>query len=378
MTALLVLLLLVGFILIDVLVRSMARRRDEARLRRERQAALETRVRLEFDDEARSLERVELPRPRARILAVDDEPVVLDSLRKILVLEGYSVDTVQSGPEALGLVRRRDYDFVFTDIKMPGMDGVEVVKGVRQLRPDVDVVVITGYGTIETAVETMQHGAVDYVQKPFTAEELAGLVRKLVIRREARLEAEHQPAVRVVVPAVAESAGREDYCVAGGFFLSAGHVWARLEPGGQVRVGVDDFARKALGPVERLELPEPGCAVDRGAELFGVVRGGQVARFHAPLSGNVVETNGALAADASPLRESPYERGWVCVIEPADLAAELALLRIGRPAVDWYREEITRLGRLRRAREGGGELEPRVFESEFLAAPSFDESPRAA
>ena len=132
---------------------------------------------------------MEVSEPRARILAVDDEPVVLDSFRKILVLAGFAVDTVESGPEALGLVQRRDYDFVFTDLKMPGMDGVEVVKAVRHLRPDVDVAVITGYGTIETAVETMQHGAVDYVQKPFTEDELLEFARKLLLRRQARLEA---------------------------------------------------------------------------------------------------------------------------------------------------------------------------------------------
>jgi CheY-like chemotaxis protein len=377
MTALLVLALLVGFIAVDLAVRTLARRREQAQLRRERQAALETRVRLEFDDAARSLERVELPAARARILAIDDEPVVLDSLRKILVLEGYSVDTVASGPEALGLVRRRDYDFVFTDLKMPGMDGVEVVKAVRQLRPDIDIVVITGYATIETAVETMQHGAVDYVQKPFTADELAGLVRKFVLRREARLEAERQAAVRVVAPAVAESAGREDYCIAGGFFLSAGHVWARLEPGGQVRIGVDDFARKALGPIERVELPAPEVDVTRGAQLFGVGAGGRIARFRAPLGGKVVATNGALAPDAAPLRESPYERGWVCLIEPSDLAAELPLLRIGRPAVEWYREEVERLSALRRSRRDK-ELPADLLEREFLAVPSFDAAPRFA
>jgi CheY-like chemotaxis protein len=62
---------------------------------------------------------------------VDDEPVVLDSFRKILVLEGYSIDTVETAQEALGLVRKRDYDFVFTDLKMPGMDGLDLTKAVH-------------------------------------------------------------------------------------------------------------------------------------------------------------------------------------------------------------------------------------------------------
>jgi DNA-binding NtrC family response regulator len=69
---------------------------------------------------------------------------------------------------------------------MPIMDGVEVVKAAKHLRPDIDVAVITGYGTIETAVATMQYGATDYVQKPFTEDELGEFVKKLCVKREAR------------------------------------------------------------------------------------------------------------------------------------------------------------------------------------------------
>src|SRR5512140_1287857 len=205
MTALLMILLVVLFVVVDVVVRSVSKKMEAARARRERAAVLETSLQLSFADEAKSLKRAEVPNARARILAVDDEPVILDSFRKILVLAGFSVDTVENGPEALTLLRARDYDFLFTDLKMPVMDGVEVVKAAKHLRPDLDVVVITGYGTIETAVETMQFGAVDYAQKPFTEEELVALAERLLIKREARLEAQSRPTVRVVAPARAET-----------------------------------------------------------------------------------------------------------------------------------------------------------------------------
>ena len=227
MTALLVVLMFVAFVVIDILVRKTSERMAEKRARREREAVLQTSLNLDFTHEAKSLKRVEVAKPKARILAVDDEPVILDSFRKILVLAGFSVDTVESGPEALGLVQRNDYDFVFTDLKMPGMDGVEVVKAVKHLRPDMDVVVITGYATIETAVETMKFGASDYVQKPFTEEELVEFARKLLIKREARLEAQRRPTVRVVAPSTAETAAADEFCVPGGAFVSEGHSWAR-------------------------------------------------------------------------------------------------------------------------------------------------------
>ena len=279
MTALIVVFMFFGLVLVDVLVRLAQRRLDDARARRERAAALETSLRLDFTHEAKSLKRASVADPRARILAVDDEPVVLDSFRKILVLAGFDVDTVESGPEALGLVQRHDYDLVFTDLKMPGMDGVEVVKAVQHLRPDVDVAVVTGYGTIESAVATMQHGAVDYFQKPFTEEELLAFAGRLLIRRQARLEALRAPSVRIVAPSVAETAGAREYCVPGGAFLSDGHAWARIEPGGQLRAGLDDFARKALGPVDGVELPRPGQSVERGEPLFAVKLGAHRAHF---------------------------------------------------------------------------------------------------
>ena len=343
MTALLVVLMFVAFVAIDFVVREVARRLKEKNERRQREEVLNVAIRLDFTAEAKSLKRVEVANPKARILAVDDEPVVLDSFRRILVLEGFNVDTVETGPEALGLVQRHDYDFVFTDLKMPGMDGVEVVKAVKHLRPDLDVVVITGYGTIETAVETMQHGASEYVQKPFTAEELAEFVRRLLIKRQARVEAQQQPTVRIVAPIAAETAPAHEYCVPGGAFLAQGHAWARIEPGGQVRVGLDDFARKALGAVSSVKRTEHGHEVKQGEPLFTVTRGADSFAFAAPISGKVVATNDNLEGDPSIVIQSPYDRGWVLRLQPTDLAAELPALRIGKPVVAWYQEEIAQL-----------------------------------
>jgi CheY-like chemotaxis protein/glycine cleavage system H lipoate-binding protein len=362
MTALLVILLCVLFIAIDLVVRRVSARMRAARERRERALVLERPVRLDLA-EARSLTRAEVETPRARILAVDDEPVILDSLRKILVLAGYSVDTVERGAEALTLVRSRDYDLVLTDLKMPEMDGVELVKAVKHLRPDLDVAVVTGYGTIETAVETMQHGAVDYVQKPFTEDELLQFTNRLVVRREARLEAQRRPVVRVVAPAVAETVASRDYCVPGGAFVSPGHVWARIDPDGQVVLGIDDFARKALGKIQRIELPPLGAKIARGETLLRLRRDGAIVRVVAPVGGEVTEVNAALLRDPALVTASPYERGWSCLVRPTDLASDLSKMRIGHPVAGWYQEEIARLRALGAggATVGWAELEAKFF-----------------
>ena len=343
MTVLFVIFMLLAFVGIDYLVRNANLRHQTKKDRLEREAILKVQVRLEFNDEAKSLKRVEVPNPKARILAVDDEAVVLDSFRRILVLEGFNIDTVQTGPEALSLVRRNDYDFVFTDLKMPDMDGVEVVKAVKHLRPDVDMVVITGYGTIETAVETMQSGACEYVQKPFSADELAAFINKLLVKRRARLEALRQPTVRIVSPSQADSTPSNEYCIPGGSFIAAGHTWVRIEPDGHVRIGLDDFANKAMGAISTLDMPKPGTQVRCGDPLFSCKRGSEEISFTAPLSGKVQDLNGVLVSEPARINASPYKDGWVCRIEPSDLTAELGALKIGRPVAEWYGEEIARL-----------------------------------
>jgi CheY-like chemotaxis protein len=372
MTALLMIVLCLLFIGADVLVRSTSRRMSDRRQRAEREAVLKTAVQLSFATETKSLKRADVPNPRARILAVDDESIILDSFRKILVLAGFSVDTVESGPEALALLRDRDYDFLFTDLKMPGMNGVEVVKASHHLRPDMDIVVITGYGTIETAVETMQHGAMDYVQKPFTEEELTAIANRLIIKRQARLDAQRRPTVKVVAPAVAEVVAGQEYCVPGGAFVSGGHTWARIDPAGQVWTGLDDFARKLLKSVERIDLPATGTTVRRGDVLFTVRRGDESAAMRAPISGEVTRVNEALRGTPKLAFDSPYDRGWVCLIRPSELGAELIGMRIGRPVVEWYQDEIVRsrdeLTAAGRADWKWSEAEQRFF-APALAAP---------
>jgi CheY-like chemotaxis protein len=366
MTALIVILMFVAFVAVDFAVRESTRRLREKKERQAREAVLNTSIRLDFTHEAKSLKRVEVPNPKARVLAVDDEAVILDSFRRILVLEGFSVDTVETGPEALGLIQRHDYDFVFTDLKMPIMDGVEVVKAVKHLRPDIDVVVITGYGSIDTAVETLQQGASEYVQKPFTVDELTEFARKLLIKRQARQEAQRKPVVRVVSPFMAEATPANEYCVPGGAFISANHVWARIEPNGQVRVGIDDFIRKALGPIGTVKPLEAGLAVKQGETLATLAHGKSSLHLHAPLSGKVVKDNPDLRDEPGLVNDSPYDRGWICLIQPSDLAGELSALRIGKPLVAWYQEEVERLRKSGPADPQSESTDWAAFERQFL------------
>jgi CheY-like chemotaxis protein len=337
---------IIVFILVDILLRVLVTRHRAAQTRKEREQALDIGLKLDVSEEARTLTRVELESPKARILAVDDEKIILDSLRKMLVLGGYSIDTVESGSEALGLIRKRDYDFVFTDLKMPGMDGVEVTKAVKHLRPDIDVVVVTGYGTIETAVETVQYGAMDYVEKPFTEDELLAFVKTALIKRQARLEKQVRHKVRLVKPGIGESKSRFELNVPAGAFISPQHAWARIELNGAVRIGLDDLIRKIFRQVDSVALPEPGRKVAKGDTLFSISYGDYNLDIPSPLSGTVISVNEEQAEHPEWLAIKPFELSWMCRLEPSKLASELPGMKIGHDAVDWYQQELDRYSEL--------------------------------
>ncbi len=357
MVAVIVILTVVVFIAVDITTRLVLRRLDAAKLRRERQEALDIGLRLEVSNEARSLKRVEVKSPRARILAVDDEPIVLDTFRKILVLDGYSVDTVETGQEALHLVQKNDYDFVFTDLKMPEYDGLEVTKAVKHLRPDVDVIMITGYGTIESAVDAMKYGAMDYVEKPFTEDELVDFVNKSLIRRQDRLEKLAPPRVHLVTATSPELASGRVFNVPAGVFISPSHVWVKIEVTGEVSLGVDDFARKTVGDVDHIVGPRLGSLVKAGEPLFTIEQAGRSLRFPSPVSGTVSKHNTDLMERPELLSVNPYEAGWVCRVDPTHLRDDLRALRIGVDAVTWYETEISRLGELLKGLAAKGVLE---------------------
>jgi CheY-like chemotaxis protein/glycine cleavage system H lipoate-binding protein len=337
------------FVIADILIRIISKRVQERKLRAEREAVLSESVRLDFSREAKTLKRASVENPKARILCVDDEEVILDSFRKILVLDGYSVDTVQVGQEALGLVQSHHYDFLFTDLKMPSMDGVEVTKAVKHLRPDIDVIIITGYATVETAVETMKYGAMDYVQKPFTEDELLAFVKKSLIKRQDRIQKQLKPRVHITHMSAVENIGTGEFAIPGGVFISPGHCWVAVSEEGPARVGFDDFARKLIGKPDTIDLPNLGMTVQRGQPLFSIRQGTRRIAFHAPVSGKIVDVNSPLAADPTALESSSYGENWICIIDPDKLDSELPELKIGNTAVAFYQEEIERFQKATRS-----------------------------
>ena len=123
-----------------------------------------------------------------RLLVVDDEAISRDNLALALRRQGHEAVTAGSGSEALGLLQGGDFDMVLTDLMMEGMDGLELLRSIKAKYPDVEVVVITGYPTVDTAVDAMRAGAYDYLAKPYRIDEARLLVHKALEKRRLRLE----------------------------------------------------------------------------------------------------------------------------------------------------------------------------------------------
>lgn len=124
------------------------------------------------------------------ILIVDDEQVVRESLEEWFTNEGYAVKSAASGRDALAAVTSRRFDLALLDIKMPGMDGMELQVRLKEADPDLPVIIMTGYASVETAVQALKRGAYDYVTKPVDPDELSHLVANAVSHRRAQVEAE--------------------------------------------------------------------------------------------------------------------------------------------------------------------------------------------
>ncbi|MHB8881474.1 MAG: sigma-54-dependent transcriptional regulator [Thermodesulfovibrionales bacterium] len=120
---------------------------------------------------------------KGRILVIDDEDIVRTSCSRTLSPEGYEVKLVKNGFDGFALLEEEPFDLVLTDLKMPEIDGIEILRTIKEKWPAVEVIIITGYQTVDTAVKSIKLGAFDYLEKPFTPDGLLSSVAKAFTHR---------------------------------------------------------------------------------------------------------------------------------------------------------------------------------------------------
>jgi two-component system response regulator AtoC len=214
------------------------------------------------------------------ILVVDDDPSILDMTEDLLTEAGFDVTKSASGKEALALADERDWDVVLSDLQMPGIDGLDLLAGMRERRPDTPVILMTAFGTIQSAVTAMRSGALDFVTKPFQAEELLVSIERAFERRA--LEEENRRLRRAVarVSSFGELVGKspamnEIYAMIKKIATNRSNILITGESGTGKEVVARSIhftgarAAKPFVPINCTAMPEGLLE----SELFGHVRG---------------------------------------------------------------------------------------------------------
>jgi DNA-binding NtrC family response regulator len=128
--------------------------------------------------------------PDTRILFVDDDRDILAMVEQYLTIKGYDVTTVDNGIEAVGIVKEKQIDIVFTDYKMPEFNGLELLVAIKKYRPQTEVIIVTGYGSMESAIQAMKFGSYDYLQKPFKLDHLRLIIDRIVEEKKIKDKAQ--------------------------------------------------------------------------------------------------------------------------------------------------------------------------------------------
>lgn len=248
------------------------------------------------------------------ILVIDDEPVITRAVQKVCAAEGMSVDMEDGGAAGLSRLKDNSYSLIICDLMMPGVGGEQFLAEAARLGVLTPVIIATGYATLENAVASLAHGAMDFIPKPFTSEELMAAVRRVLRCDKLRSEA----------------AGAAAYGSCPAQYHRLGHLsWVMTESEGSVLVGAGGLFIKSIEPLRSLELLRPGDETLQGSTCAAAVsEAGDRHPVLCPVSGRIAEVNSGAAADPALVEKEPYSGGWLYRVLPSNLREELGRLTV--------------------------------------------------
>ncbi|NTU42580.1 MAG: response regulator [Nitrospirales bacterium] len=240
---------------------------------------------------------------KQRILVVDDDPVICLSCKRILGSEGFSVFTAEDGESAIRNVEKDEFDLIITDIRLPDVYGLQVVKETKTIQPKADVVVITGYPSLEDAKESIRLGAFEYLEKPFTPDFVTNVARKVFDKRGWILRKAYIDQFKdYIVPATA----MDNLTV----YYKDG-TWARPLKEGIWEIGVDVRNFLSSGQLLYVDLMRDLKAITSGEPFARLLSGeGQIYEMQAPLTGVVQEVNNHANDTICSLLSEHMAEGW--------------------------------------------------------------------
>ncbi len=240
---------------------------------------------------------------KGKIIVLDDDPVVTLSCKRILGAEGYNITAVGKGEDALKQLEKEEYDILITDIRLPDISGIEVLRESRVIQPNTDVVVITGYPTLEDAKESIRLGAFEYIEKPFTPDFMLNVARKVFDKRGWILRQAYINEFRDYIVPLRD----QDNPV---IFYKEG-VWARPTKTGLWEIGYDLRYEMAAGEMLYVDYLKVN-KVSAGEPFARLLTGsGKIVDIASPMTAEIRETNAKANDVISSLLKEHLSEGWL-------------------------------------------------------------------
>ena len=250
------------------------------------------------------------------ILIVEDEPVVNNSALKVLTMEDYTVDAVFDAETALVHLEKNIYKLIITDLMLPKVSGMELLKIIKDKNINVPVIMITGYATFKNAIQSFKEGIFDFIPKPFSIEELLSVVYRAKNFNDL----------------IQSKKGNKffdelDKKVLKAFHFLGNHSWANFQGDGSVKFGVGITFSNMVGEIKEIDFPEISQEITQGHIFAHIIsKDGLEHRIWSPLSGTVIEFNKELNRNNELISTDPFTKGWLVRVMPADMENELANL----------------------------------------------------
>ena len=252
------------------------------------------------------------------ILVIDDEQVVIDSVIKLCLAENLTVDSVLDASDGLEKVKKKSYKLIICDIMMPNMDGFEFLDQIKKENFTDPIIMTTGYSTVENAVKSLYCGAIDFLPKPFTVDELISVVFRGLKYRKLINEIKSS-----------EEDNSKKYISHPPDYLQLGYSsWLQLENIGSAKIGITDIFLKTIKEIEKIKLFNIDEEIVQGNPCAYIkTKDDLTHQVLSPLTGRIIEANYDLNDDLETIKKDPYSEGWLYSIIPSDPDFEIKHLK---------------------------------------------------
>lgn len=250
-----------------------------------------------------------------KILVVDDEQVIIDSVVRLCSAEGLAVDTALDVNIAFEKLERHTYHLIITDIMMPEVDGFHFLSRLREYHISTPVIITTGFSTVENAVRSLTEGAIDFLPKPFTVDELLSCVQRGL--KFGQIKSQKSSGTD-------QGAGDDFVPCPYPYFRLGYHTWAALDEDGSIKIGLTDLFLKTIASIKRIEFFGIDEEIIQGTTCAQIETENElIHNILAPMSGRILERNEKIIEKYDLIEKDPYFEGWIYRLIPSDLDYEI-------------------------------------------------------